>query len=159
MPPEIAAREAARRKLVEGLRAGLIATLLMTGLLMAAPLFGGWRASQAAANTVASLRAHPLLALAAIAAHLAYGAAAGALFAVGARAIDVTRGALYGLGLWGLAVAIYAPLVGLGFVASHQPALAAVALPLHVAYGVALGCFAPRGDIVQPMEDRRAQLA
>ncbi|HZS38948.1 MAG TPA: hypothetical protein VFF06_19075 [Polyangia bacterium] len=152
MPPEVLAREAARRKLAFGLQAGLIATLLMTGLLVAAPLLAGWRTSQAAAQTIAQLRAHPLIALAALAAHLTYGAAAGALFTVGARAINVTRGALYGLGLWGVAAAIYAPLVGLGFVASHQPALAAVALPLHVAYGVALGAFAPRGEIVQPLD-------
>src|SRR5581483_3885798 len=136
MPPEVLAREAARRKLAFGLQAGLIATLLMTGLLVAAPLLAGWRTSQAAAQTIAQLRAHPLIALAALAAHLTYGAAAGALFTVGARAINVTR----------------APLVGLGFVASHQPALAAVALPLHVAYGVALGAFAPRGEIVQPLD-------
>jgi Family of unknown function (DUF6789) len=155
MPPELLAREAARRKLVDGLFAGFIATLVMTGLLAIAPLAGGWQASQAAARAWSELRAHPAAALAAFAAHLAYGSAAGALFAVGARAASVTRGAVYGLGLWGVAASVYAPLAGLGFAGSQRPALAAIALPLHVAYGVALAALLPRGgEIVHPLDER-----
>jgi hypothetical protein len=151
-------RETVRRKLREGVAAGFVATLVMTVLLFAAPLLGGWRSSQAAARLLELLRAHPILFAAALIAHLAYGSSAGGLFAAGARAVDVTRGALFGLGLWALAVAVYAPLVGLGFIGSHQPALAVMALPLHAAYGVALGAFAPRGEITQPLEaPKRAQ--
>jgi len=149
MPPD--ARETIRHKLREGVAAGFVATLIMTVLLFAAPLLAGWRSSQAAAELVAIARAHPILCAAALAAHLAYGSSAGGLFAAGTRAVDVTRGALFGLGLWAVAVAVYAPLVGLGFVGSREPALAAIALPLHVAYGVALGAFAPRGEITQPL--------
>ena len=143
--------EETRRKLREGMLAGLIATLVMTALLLAAPLLGGWRPSQSAAQAIAGLRAHPLLFAAALAAHLIYGSSAGGLFAAGARSITVGRGLLFGLGLWALAVAVYAPLVGLGFVGARVPALAACALPLHAAYGVALGALAPRGEITQTL--------
>jgi len=150
MPPDD--RETMRRKLREGMAAGFIATLVMSVLLFAAPLLGGWRSSQASAQLLSLARAHPILFAAELAAHLAYGSAAGGLFAASARSVDVTRGVLFSLALWAIAVAVYAPLLGLGFVASHEPALAALALPLHAAYGVTLGAFAPRGEITQRLE-------
>ena len=68
--------------------------------------------------------------------------------------VNVASGLFFGLALWGVAVAVYAPLVGLGFVASHEPALAALLLPAHLLYGATIGALAPRGEIVQPIEDR-----
>ena len=141
-----------REKLVRGIAAGAIATLLMTGLLFVAPALGG--VPDAAARAMAELRARPLLVLVAIVIHFGYGSLAGAIYAAGASRVTLGSGVFFGAALWGVAVAVYAPLVGLGFVASHTPGLAAFALPAHLLYGVALGALGPRGEIVQPIRDR-----
>jgi hypothetical protein len=143
-----------RRRLVQGVAAGTIATVLMTALVVAAPAFAGTRLPELVMGALAGLRAHPLLLLIALAVHFGYGALAGALFAAGAARVTVAAGLFYGLALWGVAVAVYAPLFGLGFLASHEPALAALILPAHLIYGVTLGALAPRGEVVQPIEDR-----
>lgn len=143
-----------RRKMIAGVAAGTIATILMTALLLAAPAFVGERVPEVAARVTALLRAHPAWLPIALALHLGYGALAGALYVAGARRVTLASGLFFGLGLWGVAVAVYAPLFGLGFVASHQPALAALVLPAHLLYGGALGLLAPRGEIVQPIRDR-----
>jgi hypothetical protein len=142
-----APEERTRRRLCQGLAAGVVATLAMTALLLAAPALAGVPRLPARA-----LAAHPLWLGAGAAAHLVYGALAGALFSGAARAITVGRGALYGLGLWGVAAAVYAPLFGLGFVASRHPGLAALLLPAHLFYGGVLGALGPRGTIVQPLD-------
>jgi hypothetical protein len=142
-----------RQKLLAGVAAGTIATTLMTALLFAAPAFAGARLPEIAARALAILRARPGLVGLALVLHFGYGALAGALFAAGARRITVAAGLFFGFGLWGVAMAVYAPLIGLGFVASHEPALAALVLPAHLLYGGALGALAPRGEIVQPIDD------
>ena len=68
--------------------------------------------------------------------------------------VNVASGLFFGLTLWGVAVAVYAPLIGLGFITSHEPALAALALPAHLLYGATLGALAPKGEIVHPIDDR-----
>lgn len=143
-----------RRRLLQGVAAGTVATILMTALLLAAPAFVGVRVPEVAARGLDAVKARPLWVLVALGLHFGYGGLAGALYAAGARRVTIASGLFYGLGLWGVAVAIYAPLVGLGFVASHQPALAALVLPAHLLYGGALGALAPRGEIVQPIRDR-----
>jgi hypothetical protein len=143
-----------RQRLMRGVAAGTIATVLMTALLVAAPAFTGARVPEIAARAALALKARPLLVLIAFAVHFAYGALAGALFAAGAERVNVASGLFFGLALWGVAVAVYAPLIGLGFVVSHEPALAALALPAHLLYGATLGALAPRGEIVQPIEQR-----
>ncbi len=148
------AAEQNRQKLIAGVAAGTIATIVMTALLVAAPALAGARMPEIAARALSAWRARPLLVLVGLVVHFGYGAFAGALFAAGARRINVTAGLFFGLVLWGVAVAVYAPLVGLGFVASHQPALAALVLPAHLLYGATLGALAPRGEIVQPIDDR-----
>jgi hypothetical protein len=142
-----------RGKLVAGVASGAVATLLMTALLFAAPVFTGIRLPEVAARAWATLAAHPLWVVAAFALHLGYGALAGALYATGTRRVSVTSGLFYGFALWGVAVAVYAPLMGLGFVVSHDPALAVLILPAHLLYGVTLGALAPKGEIVQPIAD------
>ena len=142
-----------RHKLVQGVAAGTIATILMTALVVAAPAFLGARVPEVAVRVLGALRARPLLLLVALVFHFGYGALAGALYAAGSRRVTVGSGLFFGLALWGVAVAVYAPLVGLGFVTSHEPALAALTLPAHLLYGVTLGALAPRGEIVQPIED------
>jgi hypothetical protein len=142
-----------RQKLLQGVAAGTIATVLMTALLVAAPAFLGERLPEVAARVMAALKARPLLVMAALLVHFAYGALAGALFAAGARRINLASGLFFGLALWGVAVAIYAPLIGLGFLTAHAPALSAVVLPAHLLYGGALGALAPRGEIVHPIDD------
>jgi hypothetical protein len=148
----VGSEEVTRRRLFDGLVAGAIATLFMTALMLAAPALGGPALPRAFAGAVLALRERPIWLLVGALVHLGYGAMAGALFAAGARAVTIGRGVIYGLGLWGVAVAVYAPLVGLGFVASHRPGLAAMALPAHLLYGAVLGVLAPRGEIVQPLE-------
>lgn len=143
-----------QRRLWRGVAAGTIATFLMTALIAAAPAFSGARLPEVAARAAAVLRARPLLVLLALAAHFTYGALAGALFAVAARRVTLASGLFFGLVLWGVAVAVYAPLIGLGFVTSHEPALAALALPAHLLYGGTLGALGPTGEIVQPIDDR-----
>jgi hypothetical protein len=143
-----------RRKLVQGVAAGTIATILMTALLIAAPAFVGARVPEIAARAVAALRARPLLVLVAFVLHFGYGALAGALFAAAAERVNLASGLFFGLLLWGVAVGVYAPLIGLGFVTSHEPALAVLALPAHLLYGATLGALAPKGEIVQPIADR-----
>jgi len=143
--------QATREKLLDGVVAGLVATLMMTALLVAAPALAGGRTAETL-RSAGGLVGHPWVALCLLAAHFAYGALAGGLFTVGAQRVTVGRGAFFGFALWGLAAAVYAPLVGLGFLASHAPALAVIALPLHLAYGIALGALAPRGEIVQPID-------
>ena len=150
-------REAAeenRRKMIRGVAAGTIATAVMTALLVGAPALSG-HVPEVAARATAALRARPLLVLVALMLHFGYGALAGALFAAATDRVNVAAGLFFGLALWGVAVAVYAPLIGLGFVAAHQPALAAIVLPAHLLYGATLGALAPRGEIVQPIEETR----
>jgi hypothetical protein len=143
-----------RRKLLEGVAAGTIATILMTAMLVAAPAFAGAHLPEIAARAVAALKARPGLVLIALLLHFGYGALAGALFAAAAERVNLASGLFFGLLLWGVAVAVYAPLIGLGFVTSHEPALAVLALPAHLLYGATLGALAPKGEIVQPIENR-----
>jgi hypothetical protein len=143
-----------RQLLIRGVAAGTIATVLMTALLVAAPAFTGAHVPDIATRAATALRARPLLVLVAFVLHFGYGALAGALFAAGAERINVASGLFFGLTLWGVAVAVYAPLIGLGFVTSHEPALAALALPAHLLYGATLGALVPKGEIVQPIESR-----
>src|SRR3954471_19808121 len=104
--------EATRQRLVDGVTAGCVATLVMTGVVIAAPALGGGRLPLRAAEAVAQLRGHPLTAAFALAVHLAYGSLAGGLFAVSARRISIGRGVSFALGLWAVAVVVYAPLTG-----------------------------------------------
>src|SRR5690348_549900 len=98
-----------REKLVRGMAAGAIATLLMTGLLFVAPVLGG--VPDAAARAMAELRSSPLLVLIAIVVHFGYGSLAGAIYAAGASRVTLGSGVLFGAALWGVAVAVYAPLL------------------------------------------------
>ena len=138
-----------RERLLDGLGAGVVATLVMTAVLFALES----SLPRAALRALHALTDHPPWLVVALAAHLAYGGIAGALYFGGARRVTLVGGMGYGLALWGVAMAVYAPLVGLGFVASHSPALALVTLPAHLLYGVALGAFAPRGEITNALLD------
>lgn len=150
--------EATRRRLESGVLAGFVATIVMTALALAAPVLAGPDGARAAGRALEVLRGHAWLACVAIGAHLTYGSLAGGLFAVASRRPTVASGLLFGAALWGIAAAVYAPLVGLGFLAAKAPALAVLAIPLHLAYGVALGALIPRGEIVQPLESAEPDL-
>jgi hypothetical protein len=141
-----------RQRLIDGMAAGLAATLVMTCAAFLAPRLGGARVTAAASDVLTSAAGHPAWAGLLFVAHLTYGALAGGLFAVGARRPSLGRGAMYGLGLWGVAMVVYAPLVGLGLLASEVPGLGAVLVPLHLLYGLCLAALGPRGEIMQPIE-------
>jgi hypothetical protein len=143
--------ELTRRRLRDGALAGLLATLLMTALLCAAPSLSGRDAAEASERLCALARAHaPAFALGLVL-HFGYGALAGALFAIIHPGATVGSGISYGLLLWAVAVTVYSPLCGLGFLARAEPALAAMVLPAHLLYGAVLGALTPRGEIVQPL--------
>ena len=142
-----------QQRLMRGVAAGTIATALMTALLVAAPALSG-HVPEIATRAAGALKARPLLVLVAFVLHFGYGALAGALFAAATDRVNVASGLFFGLTLWGVAVAVYAPLIGLGFITSHEPALAALALPAHLLYGATLGALAPKGEIVHPIDDR-----
>jgi hypothetical protein len=144
--------EALRQRLLDGIAAGCVATLVMTALILAAPALGGGRLPLRVAHALTALLHRPLAAAGVLGLHLAYGSLAGGLFAAGARHISVASGVLYALGLWAVAVTVYAPLLGLGFVSWHLPGLAALTLPAHLLYGTTLGALVPRGTIIQPLE-------
>jgi hypothetical protein len=145
--------ELTRRTLVAGVAAGAIATALGTVLWLGGPALVGARLPDVAARALAALRARPPSLALVSALHLGYGALAGGLYAVGARRVSLASGLFFGLGLWGVAAAVYAPLVGLGFAASRAPTLALLTLPAHLVYGGTLGLLATRGEIVQPLGD------
>jgi hypothetical protein len=142
-----------RRKLVSGVAAGVIATAVMTTLMAAAPLLAGAHAQEVTARSTSWVRERPMWLALALVIHFGYGALAGAIYASAAQRVSVVTGIFFGLTLWGVAVAVYAPLLGLGFVAGHEPGLAALALPIHLVYGVTLGALGPRGEIVQPIQN------
>jgi hypothetical protein len=148
-----------RERLLDGLGAGVAATLLMTGLLFAFPAFRSSSVPYSVTRLLRMLAENPAWLVIALGAHLAYGGLSGALYFGGARRVTVGGGALYGFGLWGVAMAIYAPLVGLGFVASQRPSLALLSLPAHLVYGMALAAFAPRGEIMQRLPDENEREA
>jgi hypothetical protein len=147
-PPDPALRD----RLLDGLGAGLAATLLMTGAAFSLRVLGSPLPHELS-RALRALRDHPLWLLAAMAAHLSYGGLGGALYFGGAKRVTLGGGALFGMSLWGVAIAVYAPLVGLGFAAGHRPELALLALPAHLLYGLTLAAFAPRGEILQPLFD------
>ena len=140
-----------RRKIGSGVAAGAIATAVMTTLMAAAPLLAGAHAQEVSARSTAWLRERPLWLALALVVHFGYGALAGAIYATAVARVSVVSGIFFGLALWGVAVAVYAPALGLGFVAGHEPGLAALALPVHLVYGITLGAIGPRGEIVQPL--------
>jgi hypothetical protein len=138
-----------REKLWDGLGAGVAATLLMTGAAFAFPAAGS-KLPYFLTRLLRELALHPVYLVLALAAHLAYGGLAGALYFGGAQRVTLKGGLFYGLILWGVAVGVYAPLCGLGFVANQRPVLALGSLPAHLLYGLALAAFARRGEILQP---------
>jgi hypothetical protein len=144
-----------REKMWQGFAAGTIATFLMTALVVTVPAFGA-PVPEVAMRLLRTMRQHPSWLACTLVFHFGYGSLAGALFAIGARHMSVSAGLSFGLLLWTIAIVVYAPLVGLGFAAGKQPALALFALPVHALYGCALGALGPRGAIVQPINDLRA---
>jgi hypothetical protein len=143
--------ETTRRRLRGGALAGLLATGLMSALLLAAPSLSGEATVAASARVVALVAGHHGTLLLALLVHFTYGSLAGALFAVTTPRGGLGSGLFYGLILWGISVAVYAPLIGAGFLGRAEPALAALILPAHLLYGAVLGASAPRGEIQQPL--------
>jgi hypothetical protein len=116
-----------RRRLIDGTVAGLVATMLLTGpLLFVGPL-------------------SPLL----LGAHVLYGAFAGGVYGIAVERGSLGRAVIYGFVLWAVALGVYAPLCGFGFLASRAPRLAAAALPLHLLWGLLVGAFQPRAPASQ----------
>jgi Family of unknown function (DUF6789) len=148
-----------RRRLRRGLQAGLLATVLMTVLMLAGKASGLSpipRPIPVALMAWVLRGAVPRLVLLALGllAHLAYGAAAGALFsAVLGRRAQLWTGLAWGALLWLAMGLFWLPLLHWGrFGASVQPGIALATLVLHLAYGAVLGWWVGRGAAAESAE-------
>ncbi|ASU84083.1 hypothetical protein CDO52_15960 [Nocardiopsis gilva YIM 90087] len=80
-------------------------------------------------------------------AHLAYGAAAGALLAGLFRRVTVLIGVAYATVLWALMGLVWLPYLGWGpFGTAETPKIAIATLVLHVVYGATLGLLLDRSQ-------------
>jgi hypothetical protein len=122
------------RSVRAGFRAGLLATLAATGWLALAPRLG--LGDAIALLGALHLGVPPLVATAA---HLGYGAFAGALFAAAAVRSSTGSALAFALALLGVALFVYAPLVGVGPGDPRAAPLFAALLPAHLLYGAVLG--------------------
>jgi hypothetical protein len=139
--------DAVHGRLVDGALAGAVATLLTSALVL---IVAGVRLPPGATPLAAALRGHGVAASLVFTLHLIYGSAAGGLFVAGARRASIAGAVTFALALWALAACVYAPLIGLGFVAARAPGLAAFALAAHGVWGVALGALTPQTQLARP---------
>ena len=132
------------RRLAVGSGWALLATVAVSVLMLAATATGISPMPQPipAALVSHTLGAAPqpgVLALA-VAAHLAYGAAAGAVLAGLVPRAGVWTGAAYGVLLWVLMGLVWLPYLGWGlFGTGVTPKIAVATLVLHLVYGITLG--------------------
>ena len=134
------------RRVARGALWGVVATLLMT-MFMAGHL--GWTAGRGGSwQSFPRLILEQLLGrqhgvalmLSTMAAHFAYGALAGVVFAYFARPMTFAKGVGFGLFLWWILQITFVPWLGLSdFGLVHGGRFAFATLIDHLAYGVTLG--------------------
>lgn len=128
---------------------GAVATVAMSALMLAgvatgvAPMPKPIPAALVA-ETFGTLP-EPVRLVLAVAAHLGYGAVAGALLAVLVRQVSVRIAAGYGALLWVVMGLVWLPYLGWGlFGTAVTPKIAVATLVLHLVYGVTLGLLLDR---------------
>ena len=124
---------------------GVVATIAMS-LLM---LFGVWTGMSpmpkplplaVAARLLGDGTAQPVLLIAAVLAHFAYGGVCGGVFAILAWPVTVWKGLGLGAFLWLLMQVFVLPVVGWGFFGvAVNPVITVATLVLHAVYGATYG--------------------
>jgi Family of unknown function (DUF6789)/Protein of unknown function (DUF1440) len=146
-PPTLPARALA------GARAGLVATVPMSGVMLAARRLGIMQRRQPpevmvdeAAGAAGADADRGTVQAVAVAAHFAFGAAAGALFgslARGSMPARVAEGVGFGLLVWQVSYRGWIPRVGFMPHADHdEPGRRSTMFVAHVVYGATLGALA-----------------
>ncbi len=131
-----------KTKLIRGMVAGFVATVLLTALMVAKALTGFMPELNLAALLSGVMHAPIWVGWIT---HFLIGTVVwGGLFAVLAPRIPgsncTIRGAIFGLGIWVLMMVVVLPLTGMGlFGGVYGAAAPAVTLALHLVYGVVLG--------------------
>lgn len=151
------------RRLVVGAGWGAVATLMMSALMLAGTAAG---ASPMPKPVPVALVAHtlgsipkPAVMVLAVIAHLAYGAAAGALLAGLVARVTVWIGLGYGVVLWAAMGLVMLPYLGWGLFGTAQtPRIAVATLVLHLVYGLTLGLLLDRRS-PRPTGDRQPATA
>jgi hypothetical protein len=140
----------APRRLAVGAGWGVAATVVMSALMIAAVLSGispmpkPIPVALVARTLGGGLPMPALIALGALA-HLAYGAAAGAVLAGLIRHVTVAKALAYGVLLWALMDLVWLPYLGWGILGTAITAKIALAtLVLHLLYGLTLGLLLDR---------------
>ena len=137
-------------KLVGGAAAGAVATVPMSLLMLAFRTPMGEQPPDAittrAAHAVGATPSEPQADALAVLAHLGFGAATGALYALGPRVgPPVLRGVVTALGVWAVSYQGWVPALGILPKASEdRPARPAVMVAAHVVYGAVLGALEER---------------
>lgn len=137
------------RRLVVGAGSGAVATLVMSALMLAGTATGVSPMPKPVpaalvAHTLGSIPTPGVLVLAVIA-HLAYGAAAGALLAGLLARVTGWVGLGYGVVLWAVMGLVWFPYLGWGLFGTAQtPRIAMATLVLHLVYGLTLGLLLDR---------------
>lgn len=132
------------RRLLAGAGWGVLATVVMGAVMLAGVATG---VSPMPKPVPAALVAHtlgispgPALVVLATAAHLAYGAAAGAALAGVVRRVTVWHGLGFAVALWAVMGLVWLPYLGWGpFGTAQTPKIAVATLVLHLVYGLTLG--------------------
>lgn len=128
---------------------GAAATVVM-GLVMLAAVAGGispmpMPIPAALVSRTIGVSPGPGLIVLAVLAHLAYGAAGGAVLAGLVRRVTVWRTLGYGVALWALMGLVWLPYLGWGvFGTAVTPKVAVATLVLHLIYGLVLGLLLAR---------------
>lgn len=133
------------RRLAVGAGWGVVATVVMSALMIAGVLTG---ISPMPKPIPVALVAHilggglpmPALVALGVLAHLAYGAAGGAILAGLVRHVTPTRALGYAVLLWALMDLVWLPYLGWGLLGTAiTPKIALATLILHLLYGLTLG--------------------
>lgn len=132
-----------------GAARGVVATVAMSAVMLIGVVTG---AAPIPEPIPAALVTHtlgelpqPVLAVLAVAAHLAYGAAAGVVLAGLLRRVTVWRALAYAAVLWAVMGLVWLPYLGWGlFGTAVTPAVAVATLAPHLVYGLVLGLLLDR---------------
>lgn len=132
-------------RFAKGLGWGVVATLAMSALMLAATA-GGMSPmpkpipAAIMGKILGAETARPVLMAAAIVAHLGYGAFWGGVLAASTRRVTVWKGLGLGVALWILMQLVVLPFLGWGaFGTAVTPKIAGATLVLHLVFGATLG--------------------
>lgn len=143
-------RSSVYRRLQHGFLWGVVATVIMSLFMLLGVITGKTPFPRpiplaVVQNILGSSTAQPILMLAAITSHLAYGGFWGALLAAWTRPITLGKGVALGVFLWLIMQIVVLPLLGWGlFGTAITSTIALATLVLHLIYGGSLGLLADR---------------